>query len=665
MSDNILRVSNIDAMVNTIKTHVEEINHTNEEIKNLAEEKVNELVSSGTLQSQIITDKSINASTKIINGSITRELLDPSISFEGGSGVSEEEIKNLAEEKVNELVSSGTLQSQIITDKSINASTKIMNGSITKELLDDNIKLDIGEVGSQLDSVKANVKEISSQIDENAKYMHLYKLVNFSIDDFYISLKDITDNSSIYNSIFENTTFNFLKELHDNYGAIVTLNLYEVDSNYNVSNVTTKFKKEFEENSNWLKFTWHTHAATTDYSVVSAENMANSLMNTKKAVINFAGEKSWSNVVRLNYFKGTDNIIKKMKDLGIIGVLTADDDRISCGLQEDENNYLKTKGILFKNNMTYLKTYMRYEKIGTDYTIDEKLLELKNVYYFATFTHENYLSRTTIKNYIKQSFEWIVKNGYKFTTYEDLSMLIYMYNVASYSKNIVRNKIDCPSNVNIDNTTLKWDKVENALSYNVYCNNILLGNTLDLTFDLSGIKSAGNNAIQVASIADGIIYKENSDLSEKIIYHVISDTPDTPDISDKESITYEKGTLAPMTGRDSDGVTHTVIQLRNNVKGRARSSCFIKCTKGTFNILDSATYNLSVLECSDTLTRTINTNITGEGDVLAGGKSWVSTYSITNKECKFIKLMFKKLDETEFTIDEINNMSNLFTYTTT
>lgn len=42
MSDKILRVSNIDAMVNTIKTHVEnEINYTNEEIKNLVEEKAN------------------------------------------------------------------------------------------------------------------------------------------------------------------------------------------------------------------------------------------------------------------------------------------------------------------------------------------------------------------------------------------------------------------------------------------------------------------------------------------------------------------------------------------------------------------------------------------------------------------------------------------------
>ncbi len=117
MSDKILRVSNIDAMVNRIKTHVEEINHTNEEIKNLAGEKVNELVSSGTLQSQIITDKSINASTKIINGSITKELLDPSINL--GVEVGDEQIQTIVQEKVQQLVASGELEVQPIANNSV------------------------------------------------------------------------------------------------------------------------------------------------------------------------------------------------------------------------------------------------------------------------------------------------------------------------------------------------------------------------------------------------------------------------------------------------------------------------------------------------------------------------------------------------------------------
>ena len=69
-----------------------------------------------------------------------------------GGGISNEEVKTLAGEKINELVNSGTLQSQIITDKSINANEKIVDGSITKELLDDNIKL---EISGNIENIEA------------------------------------------------------------------------------------------------------------------------------------------------------------------------------------------------------------------------------------------------------------------------------------------------------------------------------------------------------------------------------------------------------------------------------------------------------------------------------------------------------------------------------
>lgn len=120
MSDKILRVSNIDAMVNTIKTHVEnEINET----------------------------------------------------IEG-------------------------LQSQI-ADKSIDASKKIVDGSITKELLDDNIKLEFTEVGSQLDSVKANVKELSSQIDEIMNEITTVEYGQLTTDDVTTEYQSCVSDSSI------------------------------------------------------------------------------------------------------------------------------------------------------------------------------------------------------------------------------------------------------------------------------------------------------------------------------------------------------------------------------------------------------------------------------------------------------------------------------------
>ena len=164
---------------------------SNEEVKTLAGEKVQELIDSGELTALTIADKSINASEKIMNGSITQELLDPNINL--GGGVSDEEIKSLAEEKVNELISSGTLQSQIITDKSINASTKIINGSITKELLDDNIKLELTEIGSQL---KQNKNDISSIKEENFKEIVIEVGNGKQFSTITDALNSIKDNSS-------------------------------------------------------------------------------------------------------------------------------------------------------------------------------------------------------------------------------------------------------------------------------------------------------------------------------------------------------------------------------------------------------------------------------------------------------------------------------------
>ena len=88
-----------------------------------------------------------------------------------GEGISDEEVKALAGEKINELVNSGTLQSQIITDKSINANEKIVDGSITKELLDDNIKLEISEV-----------EKLSSQLDNKANKNEVFSMANMGQD---------------------------------------------------------------------------------------------------------------------------------------------------------------------------------------------------------------------------------------------------------------------------------------------------------------------------------------------------------------------------------------------------------------------------------------------------------------------------------------------------
>ena len=81
------------------------------------------------------------------------------------------------------------------------------------------------------------------------------KIINFSIDDCIEIFRDITINN--YNSLFESDYFSFFKELHDKYNAKISLYSFVEYKGFNIKNTTDKFKKEFIDNSDWLKIGFH------------------------------------------------------------------------------------------------------------------------------------------------------------------------------------------------------------------------------------------------------------------------------------------------------------------------------------------------------------------------------------------------------------------------
>ena len=65
--------------------------------------------------------------------------------------------------------------------------------------------------------------------------------------------------------MFESPYFAPIKTLHDEYGCKFTLMLFNTDKtlNFSLSDVTDKFRNEFGENSQWLKFAYHGPDTTT------------------------------------------------------------------------------------------------------------------------------------------------------------------------------------------------------------------------------------------------------------------------------------------------------------------------------------------------------------------------------------------------------------------
>jgi len=134
------------------------------------------------------------------------------------------------------------------------------------------------------------------------------KVTLFFIDDVIWCLRDLTRNHP--KSMFDVPFFKILKTANEKYGLKVQLNLFYRtdffygDDEFTLANVTADYKKEWEENSDWLKLAFHAKQEFPDYPYVNAtyETVKNNFDAIKKEVCRFAGEKTFSYKVGCNHW---------------------------------------------------------------------------------------------------------------------------------------------------------------------------------------------------------------------------------------------------------------------------------------------------------------------------------------------------------------------------
>lgn len=244
-----------------------------------------------------------------------------------------------------------------------------------------------------------------------------YKKVHISFDDVFVVLQDLQVNQDHYDSVFDNPLLKRLKDMHHENGAMFTFYVYEKnqDFNYDISRMTSKFRDEFKTNSNWLKFGFHSIEPSTSFdSSLSIEEFIESYNRVHNEIIRFAGEESVAKVLRLNYFRGSDDKIDYLSSQGITGLLCADDDRISYNLSDVMQNELKVNGALHYNGMNYYNTSLRLDKLDNVVNDLTKIMEEETLILFA---HEWALSDDKL-NQLELALKWLVKNKYTFTFLE-------------------------------------------------------------------------------------------------------------------------------------------------------------------------------------------------------------------------------------------------------
>lgn len=206
-------------------------------------------------------------------------------------------------------------------------------------------------------------------LSSNDIFMHI------SFDDSITVFEDLTNNANTYDSIFDNDFLSYLKNMHDQYGAVFSLYCYYENDQFNLSQATDKYSAEFANNADWLKFGYHGTNGEEKMADLSASDAVSKYETVINELIRITGgTNTLDKAPRLHYFSGNEPALVAISDTknGSNGFLTADDDRDSYYLQGDENLYIDMNDYMKDDNGIYF--------VSTDLRLENTL----NPYYSLT-----------------------------------------------------------------------------------------------------------------------------------------------------------------------------------------------------------------------------------------------------------------------------------------
>lgn len=153
------------------------------------------------------------------------------------------------------------------------------------------------------------------------------KKFRVSSDDNIRFLKNLTDNKDVYDSLFDDPYLNMYKRAHDETGACIHLNLFyrsgdgslwKDENPFDLSMMTDKYKKEWEENSDWLRLSFHSEREHPmwPYKNASYEKIYTEAKAMNDEIIRFAGEKSLAATTTIHFGAANEIAMRAVRNLG-------------------------------------------------------------------------------------------------------------------------------------------------------------------------------------------------------------------------------------------------------------------------------------------------------------------------------------------------------------
>lgn len=159
-----------------------------------------------------------------------------------------------------------------------------------------------------------------------------YRTYRLGVDDVIWCFENIWRNQEAYTSIFDDPFLALYRDLHAQYGTPVHMHIYyeNDDGSFNLSMFPEKYKKEFQANGSWLKFTFHSRRDKPDspYKFASYEQVMEEGRLVEKEILRFAGPEVLSSITSQHWADSNLHATRAFRNLGfrcIDGYFTFDE----------------------------------------------------------------------------------------------------------------------------------------------------------------------------------------------------------------------------------------------------------------------------------------------------------------------------------------------------
>ncbi len=147
------------------------------------------------------------------------------------------------------------------------------------------------------------------------------KRYRFSIDDNIEFLKDL--GLGDYGSLFDHWYMAFWRDMHRRFGAKIHINIYYQTTGFNLTELSDRFKGEWQDNADWLRLTFHALQNKPDriYKDATYEQMARDFRLVTNQIRRFAGEELLSNFTTVHWAEAPLAACRALREGGIDGLI--------------------------------------------------------------------------------------------------------------------------------------------------------------------------------------------------------------------------------------------------------------------------------------------------------------------------------------------------------